>query len=271
MKSITTFVCGVTLAAVAPVAAQTAQTQNPRDLAQARYRVTTMERILEGAAEHGAKGARDRFKTMMPGDFLLTDDVHVRGFELEGWGVFFDVQMPPLESTMPFILRTFEQTDLTIENSFRTLRTTIEALNDPGARQQNSQALERVAIQMGVAPPAASVATQASTTRTVGAQSLAPSAAPVVDPAANDPQAAYHAEVRDAVIDAMLDHGLPLRLKPEQRLTVAIRGADNLPRLGPGEPESPTIMISVSGADLTALSMAQITRDEARRRVRVED
>jgi hypothetical protein len=267
MKSITTFVCGVTLAAVAPVAAQT---PSPRERDNAQFRVAQMERILEGAAEHGAKGARERFKTMMPGDFLLTDDVHVRGFQLDAYGVFFDVQMPPLESTMPFIVRTLDQNDLTIENALRTWRANIESMNDAAAKQAQSEAFERVTIQLGVTPPPSSPATQASTTRTVSAQSLT-SAGPVVDPAANDPQAAYHTEVRDAVIDAMLDHGLPLRLKPEQRLTVAIRGADNLPRLGPGEPASPTIMISVSGADLNALSMAQITRDEARQRVRVED
>ena len=66
---------------------------------QDRYQVGLMEGILRTAAEHGAKVTRDRARTVIPGDMLLSDEVRVRGFRLEGYGVFFDIDMPDLEET----------------------------------------------------------------------------------------------------------------------------------------------------------------------------
>jgi hypothetical protein len=60
MKSITTFVCGITLAAVVRWRADAQPTERDRPIPGG------LERILEGAAEHGAKGARS-LQTIMPG------------------------------------------------------------------------------------------------------------------------------------------------------------------------------------------------------------
>ena len=295
MKSIAVLGCAATLLAIAfPVAAQS------RPARDAKYRIGQMERILEGAAEHGAKGAQERFKTMLPGDFLLTDDVHVRGFSIGDWGVFFDVQMPPLESTTPWIVRALDQTDLDIVNAMRNLMSIAQSTPDPSARQANVQSVERVNLQLGlttrsmetqaIATQTGQVSTQAGqsstqtaqaptqqtqTMRQVEAASLL--AAPVnartttAAPVADDPQAAFHAEVKASTIEAMLEHGASLRLRPDQHLMVAIRGADNLPRLAPGEPESPTIQITISGADLLAFTARQLSHDEVLKRITIEE
>ena len=297
MKSIAVVGCAATLLAVAVPAAA----QQPRAARDAKYRIGQMERILEGAAEHGAKGAQEQFKTMLPGDFLLTDDVRVRGFTIGDWGVFFDVQMPPLESTTPWIVRTLDQNDLGLVNAVQKMMSMAQATSDPVLRQSNLQAVERVSLQLGLsaqavsgqAPNVQAVSTQtaqanaqtvntqtaqaptARSGRPIEAASLfaeptkvqSPSPAPVV----NDPQAAFHAEVKAATIDAMLEHGASLRLKPEQWFMVAIRGADNLPRLAPGEPESPTIQIRISGADLNAAAANQLSHEEVLKRVVVEE
>jgi hypothetical protein len=295
MKSIAVVGCAaIALAVSVPAAAQPS-----RATRDAKYRVETMERILEGAAAHGAKGAQERFKTMLPGDFLLADEVRVRGFMIGDWGVFFDVQMPPLESTTPWIVRTLDQNDLDVANAMRNLRSIAAAINDPAARQTNLQSVERIELQLGLNthrtdvpadnPQTANgqvVNTQASqsqggraveTASFVGDPSTAKVAGPTSRPVAapvtlpDDPQTAFHAEVKAATIEAMLEHGASLKLKPEQRLMVAIRGADNLPRLAPGEPESPTIQITISGADLIAASSNQLTHDEVLKRVVIEE
>jgi hypothetical protein len=283
MKSIAV----VGFAATVLSAAVPATAQPAREARDAKYRIGQMERILEGAAEHGAKGAQERFKTMLPGDFLLTDDVRVRGFTIGEWGVFFDVQMPPLESTTPWIVRTL-QNDLSLVSATRNLRSMAEAMNDPAARQINLQSVERIELQLGLSSRDAQVvnaqngqpSSQTRGARPAEAASLvsdpaaapkAPAPAPASIAVADDPQAAFHAEVKAATIDAMLEHGASLRLRPEQRLMVAIRGADNLPRLAPGEPESPTIQITISGADLMAAAAHELTHDEVLKRVVVEE
>ena len=77
--------------------------------------------------------------------------------------------------------------------------------------------------------------------------------------------------MKAAIIEAMLEHGASLRLRPEQRLMVAIRGVDNLPRLAPGEPESPTIQITISGADLLAFTARQLSHDEVVKHIVIEE
>jgi hypothetical protein len=86
------------------------------------------------------------------------------------------------------------------------------------------------------------------------------------DAIVSNPQEAYRTEVREALIDAMLDHSAALQLLDADWLTVAARGNEDRPRLSPNDYESPIIQISVRGSDLSTYQAKQITRDEARRR-----
>ena len=83
-----------------PAAQQTGrhsrQQQAARRAAQQRYQIGQMERVLEGAVEHGVTVTRDRVQALaqVPADLLVSDNAHARGFRLEGYGVFFDVIVP---------------------------------------------------------------------------------------------------------------------------------------------------------------------------------
>jgi hypothetical protein len=228
-----------------------------------RYQIGLMEGILQRAAEHGAKVTRDRARLVIPGDMLLSDDVHVRGFRLEGYGVFFDIDMPDLEGTMPWILSTLDKNDLGLDNAIRAMRALAEASGNVNDRQ----ALQRIEMQLSPGLPGGTARPMQ-----VGAQSITPSVpdAPRVDPndpILRDPQGVYRAEVIDALSEAILDHSNGLRLEPGEWLTVAARGRETLPRLSPADTDSPTILISVRGEDLIALLGRQVSREEARRRI----
>ena len=84
----------VAAAVVTPAAAQTAVPA--RAAAEQRYQIGQMERVLEGAVEHGLTNTRDRLQALaqMPADMLVSDNAHARGFRLDGYGVFFDVVVP---------------------------------------------------------------------------------------------------------------------------------------------------------------------------------
>jgi hypothetical protein len=242
-------------------------------LIKARYDVTQMERVLGGAAEHGAKIAQEQMRSMIPANMLLSASVRVRGIRLDGYGFYFDVEMPPLEGTLLWALQTLDQNNLGLDSAMRVLNTLVEAAGNSDARQ----ALQRVQLQispLSVSPLSLNPAGQAGQNpagRTTGSaaalSSNAPPAAPAVDRSPTNPQEAFRSEVKKALKDAMLDHSAALSLADDEWLTVAARGNEDRPRLAPGDYESPIVRLTVKGSDLAAFQAKQITREEALARI----
>jgi hypothetical protein len=274
----------------APAAAQT--TARPLDARTAHYQIGVMERVLEGAVEHGATLIRDRWQALAPdlsAQMLILDNPRVRGFRLEGYGVFFTVDVPSLNGTLTWSLRTLDQNDLGLQSALNTLHARL----DP-ADVDLQQALKRLELQVGplsLPTPATPVATSTRVPRLpnprratgsaasapdpqVNAASAAPTATPPPTPAAavddkilENPAEAYREEVVQALADAMLDHSGPLGIGPDEWLTVAARSIQEQPRLGPPDNDAQTVMIRLRGADLTAFRANQISRDEVLKRM----
>jgi hypothetical protein len=246
-------------------AQQAALDQMRRQLKESRYQIGQIERLLEGAVEHGATVIRDRLVAIMPADMLLTENARARGFRLDGYGVFFDVEVPSLEGTLPWSFRTLDQNALGVDNALQTLRTFIQssATNDVALRQ----ALERIELQL--TPATVNVATQASPTRTANAQSATVTRNSAVpdDPILANPNEAYRAAIRTALIEAMLEHTRGLNLGPDEWLTVAARSSDDRPRLAPADTEGQTNILSIRGSDLAAFLAGQMSLEEAVKRV----
>lgn len=259
--------CAAT-AAQTPDARRTTAAGDPgQAVREARYQLGQMERLLEGAVEHGATVIRDHLQAIMPADMLLTENARARGFRLDGYGVFFDVEVPSLEGTLPWSFRTLDQNDLGLESALQTLRSYVRSAgNDVNVQQ----ALKRVELQVspmsGLATPA-----QAGNATAVQASATAPARAvskPAADPVLNNPDEAYRTEIRDALVDAMLEHSRGLAIGANEWLTVAARRSDDRPRLGV-DTDAGTIVLSVRGADLTAFLGGQLSLPEARARIAV--
>lgn len=85
-----------------------------------------------------------------------------------------------------------------------------------------------------------------------------------------DPNQLYTEAVKNALIDAMLDHGGPMGIGPDEWLTIAAKDAEG--PLSPSEPyEAATIVLRIKGSDLVAFRADRLTRDEARTRVEVRE
>jgi hypothetical protein len=263
---VTTF---ITAPAWAQSAASTARAE--ADARQSRYQIGQMERLLEGAVEHGVTLIRDRFQqlTQTPADLLVSDNAHARGFRLEGYGVFFDVTAPTFEtSALVWSLRTLDRNDLSVDTAMRTLQERVKG--DPASEQ----ALKRLEIQVGpatvarVASPAVAGARDAAgSAAATSVDAQAPGAND--DPILADPNEAYRTEVIQALKDAMLDHSTGLGIREGEWLTIAVRGNDDRPRLAPADSDARTRVIRLRGADLAAYLARQITRDEALERIEV--
>jgi hypothetical protein len=266
-------------AAVAmPAAAQTSappSAQALRQAAQQRYEIGQMERVLEGAIEHGVAVTRDRVQAIaqVPADLLVSDNAHARGFRLEGYGVFFDVIVPSFLTTLTWSLRTLDQNDLGLDSALRTLQTHVKTSGDPNLEQ----AMKRIELQVNPGslglPAQASLA---SATAFPGARAVTGSAAStndagaIDDPVLADPNEAYRTEVIQALKDAMLSHSSALGIGPTEWLSIAAKGNDDRPRLAPADSDARTRIIRLKGSDLQDFLAGKITRDDALQRIEVK-
>ena len=255
-----------------PAVAQTAATS--RAAAEQRYQVGQMERLLEGAVEHGVAIIRDHLQALaqMPPDMLLSDNAHARGFRLEGYGVFFDVVVPSFETSWTVALRTLDQNDLGLDSAMKTLQALVRQSGDANVQQ----ALKRVELQVnpGVVTRASAADVDGprnvrGTAASVNADPPQAGAAAAADPILADPNEAYRTEVTQALKDAMLTHSGSLGIGANEWLTIAAKGNDDRPRLAPADSDARTRMFRLRGSDLTAFLAGQISREEALQRIEV--
>jgi hypothetical protein len=264
-------IAGTMTAAAVPAAAQppAAAAAASRVAAEQRYQIGQMERVLEGAVEHGVTVTRDRVQALaqVPADLLVSDNAHARGFRLENYGVFFDVIVPSFETTLTWSLRTLDQNDLGLDSALRTLQTHIKTSGDPNLEQ----ALKRLELQVNPG-----ILTRSAAPVVAGARKAAGSAASAPDTPGSaddavlaDPSEAYRTEVIAALKDAMLAHSSSLGIGPTEWLTIAAKGGDDRPRLAPADSDARTRIIRLSGADLADFLAGKISREDALKRIEV--
>jgi hypothetical protein len=248
------------------------QIVDERANAESRYQIGQMERVLEGAVEHGATITRDRLKSVLPpGDTLMNgENARARGFRLEGYGVFFDVIVPPFETetTLSWSIRTLDQNALGLDSALKVLESHVKLQGNTDL----DQALRRVELQVNPAMLAAQavpvVQGAGNATGSAAAANVDLPATPA-DPILNDPNEAYRTEVVAALKDAMLDHSSSLGIGELDWLTIAARANDDRPRLAPADSDARTRIIRLRGADLLAYLARQIPKEEARKRIEV--
>src|ERR1700722_11291730 len=102
------------------------QSQSPQQQREQRYQIGVMERVLEGAVEHGASIIRDRLDPVLQSQTMLLENARVRGFRLDGYGVFFDAEVPSLETTLYSVFRTLDQNGLGLQSAVKALKAYID-------------------------------------------------------------------------------------------------------------------------------------------------
>ena len=256
--------------AALPAAAQT-RAGAERDM---RYQIGVMERVLEQAVEHGADKTRERMQSVLPpADMLLAASARVRGFRQDGYGVFFDVDVPTLDTSLPFSFRMLDQNGLGLESALDAFRSVAQKSGDANL----DQALRRIELQLGpmtIAPVSQATGgarTVSGSTAVAGDARPAP-AAPItsVEAYLSEVRRALRAEVRDALIDAMLEHSRGLNIAADEWLHVAAKRSEDRPSLAPIDTDADTMHLRVRGGDLTEFLGGRITREEAIRRIEVK-
>ncbi len=261
--------------APAPAADPVAQTAAPApkpeptdaEQKQSRYQIGVMERVLEGAVEHGASMTRDRLQKVVPAAMLLTDNARVRGFRLDGYGVFFDVVVPDMQGPLLWSFRTLDKNDLGLQSALKAIKNHIDSVGD----QNLEQALKRVELQLGPLPATTPAVSTGARNETGAPAMAAESAGAPPDGVLDNPDETYRSDIRQALMDAMLDYSGPLAVGAEEWLTVAARRSQDrspLP-LAASDSDAHTMTIRIRGGDLAAFRAARITREEALKRIEV--
>ena len=248
------------------------------DQVKSRQKISMMESVLESAVANGADSLMRAVRVVMPPDALmLTGAPSARGFRLEGYGVFFDVEVPTIRPTMAFTLRQMvDQNGLGAAAAVNQLKAYIDTVQDPRQRATLDRALRRLELQVGPVGPVPQDASASA--RTVGASTVTaqttvvPVAAPAVDPQViEDPNAAYTREVSTAIVDAMIENSGPLPIAEDEWLTVAARDNIRPDRLVPGDTSNiSSIVFRIKGVDLAAFRAGRMALDEARKHVEIQ-
>ena len=213
-----------------------------------RQRLSLMEGVLERAVANGADNLMRQVKNVMPDVAMLTGAPEVRGFRLDGYGVFFDVEVPALRPPIAWTLRYVDGNRLAVNAALAQLRAMV--LEQPVQERARLETLVRQLEQRNV--------------------SQVPSQ---VDPeVVRDPNEAYTRAVKEALVDAMIESSGHLNLGPDEWLTVAAR--DNVPNdpLVPGDAtDLKSVIFKIKGSDLAAFRSGQLTLEKARERVLAEE
>ena len=266
------------LAVAAGGATQTAETTPPpgrrAQQLQARFQIGAMEGVLERAVQMGAQKLRMQVQAVAPDLLFITGAPRARGFWLDGYGVFFDVDVPAIRRSLAWSFRMLEQADRGLDVALASMRQRVAAIDDPEARRELLQSLQQLERQVSPASVGAPrgdgsgpQAVSAQPGIAAGPRQMSAEQAAVLE----DPALAYTNEVKAALVNAMVEYSAPIPLGSDEWLTVAARDQDGT-RLQPGEPyDVSTILLRIKGSDLGAYRARQIDRDEMLRRVEVKE
>ena len=249
---------------------------------KARFQIAVMEGVLETAVQRGAQMMSRQWRTVAPDMLFIGGTAQARGFRLDGYGIFFAVDVPAMRQSVMWTLRMLDR-EAGAESAVQSIRAYIAGVADPTQKKALEQAIRQIELQ--VSPTTRSMvttgqavgregapATQVASRSSSASQPASVGVAVPGEPdAMADPGEAYTTSVKNALVDAMLDYSQSLTLAPDEYLTVAARAVNARIVEAEDSGDVVTIFIRVKGSDLQALHTGKITREEAHKRVEVRE
>lgn len=258
----------------APAAASGAIT---REKLQRIYHIRQIEGMLTNAVKAGAASLANQLKISEPNSLFVTGSARTRGFELEGYGVFFDVDVPTMMQSVLWVTQ-FQQQQQYIDLLRRRLS---DPSLDDKARRMADFELRRaqramasgqiVQVPPGAVPQPAAQGTVVAQTTDLPAPAALADASPVAPPLdPRSPDELYTDTIKGALIDAMLSYGNALQLGDHEWLTIAARAASQGPA-GQGLDDSSSILIRIQGSDLSAFLKGRMSREEVMKKIEIKE
>jgi hypothetical protein len=251
---------------VAPAQAVPAQAAPP-GAADRRDDIKMLEAVFTTAVKNGADKLALQMQSSDPGSLFVTGPGRTRGFDLQGYGVFFDVDVPMMRQSVLWSTRQLTQQDTRaqLENYVATLPP--GPARDLAARELRR--MQQMGQRQGAAPTPVTSPAGGGTVVAANVDAPTPAATPPPATETRDPNELYTEAVKTSLIDAMLKYSVGLRIGPEEWLTVAARDSEG--PLGPGQvDDASTIVIRIKGGDLAAFQANKLTREDVLKKVEVK-
>ena len=216
-----------------------------------RKQVQLMEGLLARAGAVAAETIARRLQELEPALQAFIGPSRARGFILEGHGIFFHVEVPALSGTVVWS-QMAQQRDTQIGNALNNMKRALADMPDTPSRQQALQAVAVLTRQAGPVKANANVEVAAANVSSLTSDAVW------------DPNEEYKQEVRRELIDAILNHSLPLNVGADQWLEVGAHMSET-----PQSQRGTTLMIRVKGSDLAIFAADPARREEIRNKVEV--
>ena len=254
--------------------------------------IRTMEMLLTTALQKGAQDLARMLRVSEPNSAFITATGRARGFVLEGYGLFFDVDVPNMKYSVVWSAQMVQlaQDRERWEQALASGRLDEQQRKIAEGQLKQSERL-MAAAQKGavlipnpnantaqVPPPdRVSAAVDVSESNRLAQVPVLPAAQgsavilpPVVpQPEVRDPNELYTDSVKNALIDAMLRHSAFLKIGDNEWLTVA--ASDSTGPQGGLLDDTSRIVLRIKGSDLAAFHAQKLTPEEARKRVEVRE
>src|SRR5688572_30790841 len=156
-----------------------------------------MEAVLERAVSNGAGSVLRQVQTIMPDQPMLSGAPQARGFRLDGYGVFFDVEVPLLRLPILWPLRSVVRDNRDAVRTVQQLQAGIRRLEgSPADRMQLEMMLRQLELELGGGDARSRARGISAANVLPGAPASAPEPPAVNPDVVNNPEDAYTREVK---------------------------------------------------------------------------
>lgn len=226
--------------------------------------VRLMERALEDAVTRGVRIVEQQLPPV-PGVLYFAGLVRVRGFELEDYGVFFDVEHPVVRRSIIWSMHTLHLNG-GMPTIFQDLQRRLQTMPEGMGQLAFEQILSEMEADL-----------QRTAPRTAPLTLGGPGAARVSSgedadtrrsdrPVTVDPLEAYLTALRGELTDALISYGPALSVAEGHWVSVGARDGRGQIDQRLSSP-SQTLKLRIRGRDLAALRAGRLSVDDLRRRV----
>jgi len=230
----------------------------PSDPIESRYQLRIMERVFEQAVTDGAEQFASRIETSDPSSRInFAGTAQARGFRLDGYGVFFDVQVPMLRPSINWVFRQLNQSDLSVrlaadlDKVLPVLRENMRTFDDEQLMENFERAF--LAFRRPLPPGSPMGPPRTGSQRGRLARRVA---------SEEDLQAEYAAQIATEVTAVILDNSEAILLGADDWLVVA-----TVASFSPNDTPGMKMMLKILGSDLIALRAGELSREDAIKRI----
>ena len=223
--------------------------------------VHLMERALEDAVTRGVRIVEQQLPPV-PGVLYFAGPVRVRGFELQDYGVFFDVEYPVVRRSILWSMNTL-QLNGGMPTIFQDLRRRLQTMPEGPGQLAFEQVLSEMEAELQRTAPLRPVGLGAA--RVSSPEDAERRLDRPGTPEAMDPLETYLTALRGELTDALISYGPALDVADDHWVSVAAR--DGRGQIDPRVSSPRTLKLRVSGRDLAALSGGRLSVEDLRRRV----